>query len=188
MTARLSDMLPITGGSYLVLLGAIFLLDSTGARHLGVSGLIGAAFGLAFIALGVLAFVAAWRVRRFSRRLRRAIGHVQGASGMRVQDAVISTVLGDISLDLRDSDLPEGETELRVLCWIGTVHVRVPHDVGVDATAQAIVGAVEVLGQRDEGLARDVHQRVEGYERYERRLRLHLSTVIGEVSVVRGSG
>jgi len=186
MTARLSDVLPITVGTYLVLLGAIFLLDSTGVRPLGVAGLLGAAFGLAFVALGVLAFLAAWRVRRFSRRLRRAIGHVQGASGMRVQDAVISTVLGDISLDLRDADLPEGETELRVLCWIGAVHVRVPHDVGVDATAQAIVGAVEVLGNRDEGFARDLHQRTEGYERFERRLRLQLSTVIGEVLVVRG--
>jgi predicted membrane protein len=186
MTARLGDVLPVTVGSYLLLLGLIFLLDSTGARPLGVAGLIGSAFGLALIVLGVLATLAAWRVRRFSRRLRRAIGHLQATSGMRVQDAVISTVLGDISLDLRSAELPAGETDLRLLCWVGAIHVRLPPDVGVDVTAQAIVGAVEVLGVREEGLARDVHVAVEGYDRYERRIQLRISTVVGEVLVVQG--
>lgn len=186
MSARLSDVLPVTVGSYLVLLGAVFLLDSTGTRHLGVAGLLGSAAGLALVVLGVLATLAAWRVRRFSRRLRRAIGHLQATSNMRVQDAVISTVLGDISLDLHDAVLPQGETELRLLCWVGAVHVRVPEDVGLEVTAQAIVGAVEVLGAREEGLARDLHVVVDGYEGFERRLQLRISTVIGEILVVQG--
>lgn len=186
MTSRLSDVLPLTIGGYLVLLGAIFLLDSTGARTMGVAGLIGAGVGLALVGLGVLAVLAAWRARRFSRRMRRAIGHVRAASGLSVEDAVISTVLGDISLDLRDANLPEGETELTLLCWVGQIFVRVPADVGVDVTAQAIVGVVEALGDREEGVARDIHVTTPGYPARPRRLRLRLSTVIGEVMVQQG--
>jgi hypothetical protein len=186
VTSRLSDVLPLTIGGYLVLLGAIFLLDSTGMRTLGVAGLIGAGVGLALVGLGVLAVLAAWRARRFSRRMRRAIGHVRAASGLSIEDAVISTVLGDISLDLRDANLPEGETELTLLCWVGQIFVRVPADIGLDVTAQAIVGVVEALGQREEGVARDIHGTTPGYPGRPRRLRLRLSTVIGEVMVQQG--
>ena len=184
MSARARDVLPLTVASYLLLLGAILLLDSTGARTLGIGGLIGSAIGLAMVAFGVLAILATLRVRRFSRRLRRAIGHVRTESGWSVEDAVISTVFGDISLDLRDSILPEGETDLTLLCWLGTIQVRVPRDVGIDVTAQTMIGTLDVLGRREEGLVRDVHARSEGYEERDCRLRLRLSTVIGELLVV----
>lgn len=186
MTSRARDVVPLTGGVYLIALGVVLLLDSTNAHAIGIGGALGSAFGLAVVALGVLAFMAAWRVRRFSRRMRRAVGHVRSATeGWSVEDdAVISTVVGDISLDLRDADLPEGETELAVLCWLGTIQVRVPRQFGVDVTAQSIVGSVDVLGAREEGVVRDIHVRSEGYERQARRVRLRLSTFVGELMVV----
>ena len=184
MTSRLIDVLPVTLGSYLILLGGVLLLDSTGARPLGITGILGAALGLALLALGVLAILAAWRVRRFARRLRRAVGHVEAASDLRVQDGVISTVFGDITLDLRDAELPPGETELRLLCWVGTVTVRVPADVGLDVTAQALLGSVRVLGRHEEGLVNDIHVTTEGYANRPRRLLMRLSTLVGEVTVI----
>jgi lia operon protein LiaF len=95
-------------------------------------------------------------------------------------------VLGDISLDLRQADLPDDETELTLLCWLGTIHVRVPEDVGVDVTAQTMMGSVDVLGRREEGFVRDIHVRSEAYDRRARRLRLRLSTFVGELVVVHG--
>ena len=186
MTSRARDVVPVTVGLYLVALGAVLLLDSTNVHAIGVEGDIGSAFGLAFVALGVLAFLAAWRVRRFSRRMRRAVGHVRSAAeGWSVEDdAVISTVVGDIALDLRDANLPEGETELAVLCWLGTIQVRVPREFGVDVTAQSIIGSVDVLGEREEGVVRDIHVRSEGYSARDRRVRLRLSTFVGELMVV----
>ena len=67
---------------------------------------------LLVVALGVLAILAAYRVRRFRRRLRRAIGHVRSAEGWAVNDAIIQTVFGDIPLDLRDAQLPEDGDQL----------------------------------------------------------------------------
>ena len=189
VSTRARDVVPLSIGSYLVLYGLILLLDAHGVITIGIAGAIGSAFGLAFVGLGVLAVTAAWRVRRVSRRLRRAIGHVRSSSaGWSVEDdSVISTVFGDIWLDLRHAHLADGETELTVLCWVGTIQVRVPADVGLDVTAQAMFGSVDVLGRQEVGLVRDVHVRTDGYARSARRIRLHLSTVGGEIFVAQST-
>lgn len=186
MTSRARDVVPATIGIYLIALGVVLLLDSTGAHPIGVSGAVGSAFGLAFLALGVLAFLAAWRVRRFSRQMRRAVGHVRSSAGgwAVADDAVISTIVGDIALDLRDAELPQGETELALFCWLGTIQVRVPRDFGVDVTAQSMVGSVDILGRREEGVVRDIHVRSDGYEQQPRRVKMRLSTFVGELMVV----
>ncbi len=189
MSWRAKDVLPFTVAGYLIVLGAIYLFDSLGVRSFGIAGSIGVAVGLLFVTAGILSSIAAWRVRRFTRRLRRAVGHVRSdASGWTVDDAVVSTVFGDISLDLRQAGLPEGETHLTLLCWVGTIQVRVPRDVAVDITAQAIIGTVDVLGRREEGIVRDIHVQSERYEEHPRRLQMRLSTFVGELLVVDGQG
>lgn len=184
MTSRLRDVLPLTIGAYLVALGVLFLVDSLGINHLGTWRLVEGALALALVALGVLAILAAVRVRRVRRRLRRAIGHVRSAEGAwAVDDAVIQTVLGDINLDLRDAELPEGDTSLTLLCWVGAIGVRAPRGIGLDVTAQVILGTVDALGRREEGVIRDIHVQTPDYDAHARRLHLRISTVVGEISV-----
>lgn len=183
MTSRLQDVLPVTVGLYLIAVGVVFAIDSFGLVEIGVAGMIEAAVGLALIALGVLAVLAWIRVRRFSRRLQRAFGHVHSGNDWSVEDGVIRTALGDIHLDLTETSLPDGDTELTLLCWLGTVQVRVPDGVELDVTAQTFVGTVDVLGIREEGFIRDVHVRSTGAPS-EQRLRLRLSTVVGELVVI----
>lgn len=187
MSTRARDIVPLSVGSYLVGYGLILLLDAQGVITIGIAGAIGSAFGLACIGLGSLAVLAAWRVRRVSRRLRRAIGHVRSSdAGWSVQDdSVISTVFGDIWLDLRHAQLAPGETDLTVLCWVGTIQVRVPANVGLDVTAQVMAGSIDVLGRQEVGLVRDVHVRTDDYPDTPTRIRLHLSTVGGEIFVAR---
>lgn len=187
MTSRLQDVLPVTVGLYLIAVGVVFAIDSFGLVDIGVAGMIEAAVGLALIALGILAILAWIRVRRFSRRLQLAFGHVHSGGEWEVEDGVIRTALGDIHLDLADASLPAGDTELTLLCWVGTVQVRVPEDVELDVTAQTFVGSVDVLGVREEGFIRDIHVRSTGAPSG-RRLRLRLSTVIGELVVVQAGG
>jgi len=185
MTSRLRDVLILTVGLYLIALGLLIGVDTIGLRNIGVWGLVEGAIGLALIALGILSWLAAVRAKRFARRLSRTFGHVRSAGEWRVDDAVIRTIIGDIHLDLRNAQLPEGETELTLLCWLGTLHVRVPAHVGVDVQAQAFVGTVEALGAREEGVIRDIHVQTDDFDTAQTRLRLHLSTVIGEILVVR---
>ena len=184
MTSRLHDVLQLTVGAYVLLLGGLFLLDSSGAVEISRGELVQGAVGLALIALGVLAILAAIRVRRFSRRLRRAIGHVRGTGDWAIdEDAVIQTVFGDIALDLSDYELPEGDTDVTLLCWVGQIQVRAPRGVGLDVTAQTMIGTIDVLGVREDGMIRDIHVRSEGFEEATCRVHLRLSTFIGELMV-----
>lgn len=185
MSSRLRDVLIVTVGLYLIALGLLISIDTTGLRALGAGSIVEGAIGLALIALGVLSWLAAIRARRFARRLSRAFGHVRSAAEWRVDDAVIRTVIGDINLDLRDAELPPGETELTLLCWLGTVTVRVPVHVGVAVQAQAFVGTVDALGVREEGVIRDISVQTDDFRTANTRLRLRLSTVVGEILVVR---
>lgn len=185
MTSRLRDVLALTVGLYLIALGGLFVIDTTGVRNLSAGALVEGAIGLALIALGTLSWLAAMRARRFARRLSKAFGHVKSAGEWRLDDAVVRTVIGDIHLDLRSAELPEGETELTLLCWLGTVQVQVPAHVGLDVEAQTFVGTVDILGVREEGVIRDINVRTDDYETARHRLKLRLSTVIGELMVVR---
>lgn len=184
MTSRLRDVLSVTVGAYLCALGFMLLADASGWRDIGTRGLIEAGVGLFFIALGVLAILAEVRARRVRRRLSQTFGHIRSADGWSVEDGVLRTVFGDIDLDLRDANLPAGETALTLLCWVGAIRVRAPHGVGLEVEAQTFVGTVDVLGRREEGLVRDILVRTDDYETQERRLHVRISTVIGELEVV----
>lgn len=184
MTSRLRDVFSLTVGMYLCVLGLLLLVDEAGWRDIGRGGMVEAAIGLFFIALGILAILAEARARRVRRRLSQTFGHIRSADGWSVEDGVLRTVFGDIDLDVRDANLPPGETALTLLCWVGAIRLRVPHDVGLEVEAQSFVGTVDVLGRREEGLLRDILVRTDGYEQQERRLHVRISTVIGELEVV----
>ncbi len=185
MTSRLGDVFALSLGTYLALLGALVLVDSAGVHRIGTLRLVEGGLGIGLIILGVLSMLAAMRVRKFARQLSRTFGHVRSAEEWHVDDAVVRTVIGDIHLDLRRATLPEGETELTLLCWLGTIQVRAPRDLALDVTAQTFVGTVDVLGTREEGVIRDIAVRTDGYEAAPRRLKLRVSTFVGELLVVR---
>ncbi len=188
MTSRLRDVLNVTIGAYLCAMGLLLFADESGWREIGAGGLVEAGFGLFFVALGVLAILAEGRARRVRRRLSQTFGHIRSADGWSVEDGVLRTVFGDIDLDLREANLPLGETALTLLVWVGAIRLRVPHGVGLEVEAQTFVGTVDVLGRRDEGLVRDILVRTDGYEQQERRLHVRISTVIGELEVVQDRG
>lgn len=184
MTSRLRDVLNVTIGAYLCAMGLLLFADESGWREIGVGGLVEGGFGLFFVALGVLAILAEGRARRVRRRLSQTFGHIRSAEGWSVEDGVLRTVFGDIDLDLREANLPLGETALTLLVWVGGIRLRVPHGVGLEVEAQTFVGTVDVLGRHEEGLVRDILVRTDGYEQQERRLHVRISTVIGELEVV----
>lgn len=184
MTSRLRDVFSVTVGAYLCALGLLLLADEAGWRDIGRRGLFEAATGLFLIALGVLAVTAEARARRVRRRLSQTFGHIRSAEGWSVEDGILRTVFGDIDLDLREADLPPGETALTLLCWVGAIRLRVPAGVGLEVEAQTFVGTVDVLGRHEEGLVRDILVRTDGYEAQERRLHVRISTVVGELEVV----
>ena len=58
--------------------------------------------------------------------------------------------MGELTVDLRDTDLPQGDTPLELDMGVGHTHLIVPSGVCVASEARVGVGAVTVLG-RDNG-------------------------------------
>ncbi|RLT43405.1 MAG: hypothetical protein DWI58_04140 [Chloroflexi bacterium] len=184
MSSRLRDVLNVTVGMYLCVLGGLLLSAEAGWLDIGRRGLAEAGVGLFLIALGVLSILAETRARRVRRRLSQTFGHIRSAENWSVEDGVLRTVFGDIDLDLREANLPVGETALTLLVWVGAIRLRVPYGIGLEVEAQTFVGTVDVLGQREEGLVRDILVRTDRYAEQERRLHVRISTVIGELEVI----
>ena len=59
---------------------------------------------------------------------------------------------GALDIDLRELDLPPGDTPLEIDLGIGDVRVAVPTDVCVATKADVGVGEVNVLGRTNEGV------------------------------------
>ncbi|HKJ57238.1 MAG TPA: LiaF domain-containing protein [Nitriliruptoraceae bacterium] len=92
--------------------------------------------------------------------------------------------LGDLHVDLRDVQLEPGTTEVEVSVVMGQVEVVVPDGMAVEVDARVAAGAVEVLGQRVEGVDVDLVQRTDGFDDTEHRLSLVVRVGFGEADVV----
>jgi lia operon protein LiaF len=99
----------------------------------------------------------------------------------------ISHFIGDTVLDLTKAQIPLGETKLTVSSFIGDVKVFVPHDfdVGVHVISSSFIGDVSVLGRREGGMFRHVNLESPAYSEQDKKIRLVVSTFIGDVRVTK---
>ncbi len=74
-------------------------------------------------------------------------------------DDPIRLAAGDLTVDLRDVDFPEGTTSVEASVGIGQLTVVVPAGVAVDVRAKVTVGELVVLG-RQEGSGIDIDEAV----------------------------
>lgn len=63
-----------------------------------------------------------------------------------------SVAIGELTVDLTETALPEGEVPLDATVGIGQLNLIVPDDVSVEVDATASAGDVTVFGRHDEGV------------------------------------
>lgn len=92
--------------------------------------------------------------------------------------------VGKLDVDLRDVQLPKGETFVKATLGIGDLRVEVPANASVDLDAHVQAGNVLALGRSDDG----THVRSQIVDRTGsgRVLVLDLHTGLGKIEVVRG--
>lgn len=91
---------------------------------------------------------------------------------------------GNLTLDFSNVELPKGQTFVKASVGIGNLDVSVPRDAAVDAVGRAQIGAVELLGQNDNGTR--VRSHVVRFTGSGRVLVLDVRVGIGHVVVARG--
>lgn len=66
--------------------------------------------------------------------------------------------IGELVLDLRDTDLPAGDVPVTIDLGMGSARVLVPEDMCVATTAEVGMGEVRVLGRSNEGIDVDYEE------------------------------
>jgi len=190
-------------GYSLILVGIIFLLDSTGTLTLG--DLFGTYWPLLLVLWGIAMLLGpGFRRRRGtadplpaanapragttdpgeSLENSSVFGDVDiRVTSPRFTGGSATTVFGDIMVDCRQGGLAEGEHKLSVSGVFGDSRVFLPPGVPVDITAHSLVGDASVLDQKRGGFSASVRYTTPGFESAPRRLRISVSQVFGDIDV-----
>jgi len=99
----------------------------------------------------------------------------------------ISHFIGDTVLDLTKAHVEYGETRITISSFIGDVKVYVPNDyeIGVQVQSSAFIGDVKVLGRKEGGLFNNVNLQSPTYSETDKKIKLIVSTFIGDVKVTK---
>jgi predicted membrane protein len=95
----------------------------------------------------------------------------------------VTTVFGDISVDLHAAVIAEGQQEFNISGVFGDVDIDIPPDVPINVTGSTLFGDIRVREERRSGIARQLAYRSENYDRSARKLKIHFNQVFGDVSI-----
>ncbi len=145
-------------GVVLIILGALFQLDSLGIAHFSWGEL----WPLAIIGAGVLVMWNSLQTRRVSKVASDALGGqpqtdprttlnevaIFGGIERRItsqdfQGGYIQAVFGSVELDLRDTNILQDEAILEINSVFGSVELRVPEGWQITSRGQAVFGSFQ---------------------------------------------
>lgn len=95
----------------------------------------------------------------------------------------VSAVFGNCSVDLSGATLANGQSRLEVDTVFGAVSILVPSSLPVEVEAGAVMGSLEVNGEKSGGFLRDRKWTSGGYESARNRLFVDASAVMGDVRI-----
>nr|WP_028546070.1 cell wall-active antibiotics response protein LiaF [Paenibacillus taiwanensis] len=99
----------------------------------------------------------------------------------------VSHFIGDTTLDLTKAQISYGETKINISSFVGDVKVYIPNDVdlGVVVTSTSFIGDVRVLDMEEGGFLRNVQAETPQFYEAGKKVRIIVSTFIGDVKVMR---
>ncbi len=98
----------------------------------------------------------------------------------------VSHFIGDVKLDLTNTELKPGENKVTVSSFIGDIRIKAPADIPVRATCSAFIGDFDVLGQSRDGLFVSLKEQTPDYDAAAKKLLITCSVFIGDVQITRG--
>ncbi len=99
------------------------------------------------------------------------------------QGGDVRAVFGEIEVDMGTAELAPGEHTLRVHTVFGSTRLYVPRNIGVMVTADSTFGDVRIFDQVRDGVFHKAEFKSDGYDSAERKLKIFISQVFGDVKV-----
>ncbi|MBC7187095.1 MAG: cell wall-active antibiotics response protein [Calditrichaeota bacterium] len=95
----------------------------------------------------------------------------------------VRTMFGDVELDLSRADIAPGEQKLEVSSTFGDVTIRVKPGMPVGVRATAVLGDVNVFGQKRSGIGSGITYQSPDYAQAQAKLAISISHVAGDIIV-----
>lgn len=165
-------------GALLVIAGFLFLLGALFDINIAAF-----CWPLFLIVLGAWLIARPRMVSQNTRVTQRLWGDLERDGAWPVRDEEFWTLLGDIELDMTSAAIPSGETRLRFYTIAGDLELRVPAGVGVSIMASGVAMSVKLDDRQQEGFLSGIQMTSAGYEWAERRIRIEIASIIGDVEV-----
>ncbi len=99
-----------------------------------------------------------------------------------------SHVFGSLFVDLREFDVPEGETDLELSVVFGSIQLRLPEDesIGVRVQGSTVFGSTQFPDRAESsGIAADRTYTSSNFDEATRRLDIQVSSVFGSAEIIR---
>jgi len=100
----------------------------------------------------------------------------------------LSTVFGEVKIDLTEADFNDGEVIVTASGIFGEVHVTLPPRIKCAIRSHVAVGEVQMLGTQDSGFFLNRTYQSDGYGTAKKKLRISASQVVGNIVISRAEG
>ena len=97
------------------------------------------------------------------------------------QGGTISTVFGDVVVDLTEIDILSGDKDLTLHNVFGDIKVHPPKNVAFSIQGNSVAGDITFSGNKQSGFFPKLDYKSEGYDQAQKRLRIYASHVFGDM-------
>lgn len=183
-------------GGLLILLGVVFLLDRLDVMDVG--DLFSTFWPLILIAIGLKMILDRDRpqagtsaretdkevLTEHSLQHNRVFGDIRRKiASKEFTGGHVSTVFGDLHLDLTETEIQNGEQVLTLNGVFGDIHVMLPADLKIQAKANVVIGDIDILDEKADGFFVNRTHESEGYASASKKLYVSASQVIGDIRI-----
>ena len=169
-------------GGVLIFLGLLILLD-----NIFVNIDFGSLFWpLVFILVGVLIIVRPRMVSSETDVNIRLFGDTREMGEWDAHDAEYWSFIGDVKMDLREANVPAGETVVKLYGFIADLKIRLPEDVAVSVDNIALITESKIFGKKMGGLLTPIDWKSDDYDGAKKKLNIEMVNFIGGVTLFRG--
>lgn len=116
---------------------------------------------------------------------QKLIGDIRRDGVWQVTDEQLWIGVGDITLDMREAEIPLGETRISIWSFVSPVRLSIPQDVGVAVTSKAFVTDARIFERKRESILAPFRAVSEEYETAEKRIFLEVTSFVGDIRVKR---
>jgi predicted membrane protein len=106
----------------------------------------------------------------------RFFGGVKRKGDWLVSNEEIWMFVGDIRLDLSEAEIPEGETTIRLIGFVGDIDLIAPNNAGLSVAASGFLTSGKIFGRKEDTFLGSQRYLSEGYAEMARRL--HVETLL----------